>query len=296
VTRLTDVAIVIVSFNARRDLERCLRSLHDAPPSVLHEIVVVDNASSDGSVELVRREWPDVRVIDMGRNAGFSAANNAGIRATESELVLLLNNDTVVPPGAIDALAGELRADPRVGVLAPRLVDASGRPELSFGPMIGPLAELRQKYLLRLYERGFGPAVAFVNWQLSAVRRVDWVSGACLLVRRDAAEQIGLLDERFLLYCEDVDFCAAIRGLGREVRYTPSVEIQHLRGRSLAKLPRLKNYVYRHSQLAFYAKHHPRWAPILWWYLKLKGALPDGSVEMTPTVPPHDEHEDHSHG
>lgn len=273
-TRLNDLAIVIVSFNACDDLDRCLQSLHDAPPTLLHEVVVVDNGSSDDSVGRVRGRWPGVRVIEMGRNAGFSAANNAGIRATQSDLVLLLNSDTVVPPGAIDALAAELRADPRVAVLGPRLVDAAGRRELSFGAMIGPIAELRQKSLSRLYDRGFGPAVWMVGRTLCRGRRVDWVSGACLLVRRDAAESAGLLDERFSFYCEDVDFCAAIRRIGREVRFTPRVEVTHLRGRSAASAPASSAALYRRSQLAFYAKHHPRWLPLLRWYLRVKGVAP----------------------
>jgi N-acetylglucosaminyl-diphospho-decaprenol L-rhamnosyltransferase len=271
-SRLTDVAIVIVSFNARAHLERCLRSLHDAPPAARHEIVVVDNASSDGSADAVRAQWPAVRVVQMGSNAGFSAANNAGIRATESDVILLLNSDTIVPGGAIDRLLDELRADPRTGVLGPRLVNASGRLELSVGPMIGPFAELRQKTLSRLYERGFAPAVWVVSRRLRRPRRVDWVSGACLMVRREAAEGAGLLDERFPLYCEDVDFCAAIRRWGREVRFTPRVEITHVGGASASAAAGPASRMYRRSQLAFYEKHHPRWAPILRWYLKMKRA------------------------
>jgi GT2 family glycosyltransferase len=272
VTRLTDVAIVIVSFNTSDDLARCLASLHDPPPALLHTIVVVDNGSIDGSVAFVRANWPKVRLIEMGVNAGFSAANNAGIRATESDLVLLLNSDTVVPPGAIDRLAQELRADPRVAAIGPRLVDEHGRTEVSFGPMIGPFAELRQKWLTRWYARGIAPAEWLVRRNTRKRRRVDWVSGACLLVRRDAAIGAGLLDERYALYCEDVDFCAAIRRSGREVRFTPHVEVVHARGRSKASAPRASDEMYRRSQIAFYEKHHPRWAPLLRWYLKLKGA------------------------
>ena len=100
------LSIVIVSFNARDDLERCLRRSSAAPPAIPHEIVVVDNASRDGSADAVRARWPAVRVIEQARNAGFAAANNVGIRATPGELVLLLNSDTLVPPGAIDTLVG----------------------------------------------------------------------------------------------------------------------------------------------------------------------------------------------
>ena len=107
---MTTLSIVIVSFNARRHLEDCLQSLFDAPPAMPHDIIVVDNASTDGSVDAVRERWPSVQVIARTSNAGFAAANNEGIRATHGDLVLLLNNDTIVPPGALDALAARLLA------------------------------------------------------------------------------------------------------------------------------------------------------------------------------------------
>jgi GT2 family glycosyltransferase len=103
---------------------------------------------------------------------------------------------------------------------------------------------------------------------------VDWVSGACLLVRRQDAEAAGLLDERFFLYTEDVDFCASVRALGKTVRYTPEAEIVHARGRSRSHDPRASNAAYRRSHLAFYEKHHPRWAPLLRLYLSLRGERP----------------------
>jgi GT2 family glycosyltransferase len=260
---MTALAIVIVSFNARADLERCLESLHASPPHVGHEIVVVDNHSSDGSVEAARR-WPDVRVIALDDNVGFARANNIALRATASVDVLLLNSDTIVPAGAIDRLVAELEREPGVAIVGPRLVDGSGRAELSFGRMIAPLNELRQKRLARS---------ADVERLTRERHYPDWVSGACLLVRRADAEAVGGLDERFFMYTEDVDFCAAIRARGRRVLFTPDVEIVHLRGRSAASAPAATNAAYRRSQLAFYEKHHPRWAPVLKLYLRIRGQL-----------------------
>jgi GT2 family glycosyltransferase len=266
------LSIVIVSFNARADLERCLESLSAAPPRASLEIVVVDNASDDGSVAAVRAGWPAVQVIERATNGGFAVANNDGIRGTRGAFVLLLNSDTVVPPGAIDALLERLAADPSAAVAGPRLIDGSGRAELSWGPMIGPFAELRQKWLMRRYEAGAGWAVRHVE-RLSRIERyVDWVSGAALLVRRADAEAVGLLDERYFLYTEDVDFCAAVRARGRRVLFTPAAEIVHLKGRSRASAPGPSNEAYRRSQLAFYQKHHPRWVPLLKLYLRLRGA------------------------
>jgi GT2 family glycosyltransferase len=199
-------------------------------------------------------------------------ANNEGIRATSGVLVLLLNNDTIVPPGALDALVARLAAEPSAAVAGPRLVDGEGRAELSWGPMIGPIAEMRQKCLVRRYEAGSTRAVRRVEGLSRTERDVDWVSGAALLVRRADAEAVGLLDERYFLYTEDVDFCAAIRARGRRVIFTPAAEVIHLRGRSRATAPGPASAAYRRSQLAFYAKHHPRWVPLLKLYLWLLGS------------------------
>jgi GT2 family glycosyltransferase len=267
------LSIVIVSYNARAHLENCLASIAAAPPSIPHDIVVVDNASADDSVAAVRSGWPGVQLIAQDSNTGFAAANNVGIRATRGELILLLNNDTLVPPGAIDRLCGRLRDVSEAAVAGPRLVDANGRPELSFGPMISPWAELRQKLLMAAYERDVPPVARWVERATRRERLVDWVSGASLLVWRRDAEAAGLLDERYFLYTEDVDFCAAIRARGRKVLFTPAAQITHLRGRSRATVPNAANPAYRRSQLAFYGKHHPRWAPLLERYLRLKGAL-----------------------
>jgi GT2 family glycosyltransferase len=137
--------------------------------------------------------------------------------------------------------------------------------------MMGPFNELRQKMLGALYDRGFGPAVRHVTRLAHEARTVDWASGACLLVRRVAAEAAGLFDERYFIYAEDVDFCAALRARGGLVLFAPSAEIAHLRGRSRATAPEATARHYRASQLAFYEKHHPAWAPLLRLYLRLKG-------------------------
>jgi GT2 family glycosyltransferase len=270
------LSIVIVSFNAKEDLERCLESLHAAPPSIPHDITLVDNASSDGVVDVVRRRWPGVQVIVNSVNRGFAAANNAGIRASRGDMVLLLNSDTVVPAGAIDTLASRLRSRTDAAVAGPRLVDGAGRAELSFGSMISPFGELKQRLVGTLYARGVPPVAGWVARDLQREHTVDWVSGACLLVYRADAEAVGLLDERYFLYTEDVDFCAAIRSRGRSILFVPAAEVTHLRGRSRASAPAAMNAAYRRSQIAFYEKHHPGSAPVLKAYLRLKGQLPPG--------------------
>lgn len=265
---MNTLTIVIVSHNTRVELEMCLRSLHEHPAHVSHEIVVVDNASRDGSVEAVRAQWPGVTVIALNSNVGFASANNAAIRRTESELVLLLNSDTNVTEGALDRLIAQLQELPDASVVGPRIVDANGQPELSYGRMMTPLSEFRQKRLVR---RASPHTLARLT---SKTQQVDWVTAACLLVRRRDAEAAGLLDERYFMYCEDVDFCAAVRANGGRIYFTPLAQIVHLRGRSWRTNPAGTAQHYRRSQLAFYRKHHPGWAPLLKAYLAVRGKLP----------------------
>jgi len=274
---VSDLAIVIVSYNACADLEACLATLAAHPPATPHEIVVVDNASSDGSAEVARARWPHITVIDAGDNLGFARATNLGIRATVSQLVLLLNSDTLPSRGSIDRLVAILRSRQDVAVVGPRLVNAQGALEVSFGPMIAPFAELWQKCLVAGHARRTPLVARLVERRAQTERVVDWVSGACLLVRRGEAEAVGLLDERYFLYIEDVDFCAAVRGLGRHVLYTPAVEIVHHRGRSRHTAPASATTAYRRSQLAFYEKHRPAWHPLLRAYLRMRGKFPPGA-------------------
>jgi GT2 family glycosyltransferase len=269
------LAIVIVTYNSRRDLDRCLRSVAAHPPSVEHTIVVADNDSSDDTVRYLRARWPDVGVVETGGNLGFSKANNVAIRLTTSELVLLLNPDTELTAGAIDRLIATLDADPDIAIAGPRLIDGDGRAELSFGRMIAPLAEVRQKLLVKGNDRRWPGVSGLVERMTRRSRDVDWVSGACMLVRRGDISAAGLFDERFFMYMEDVDLCAAVRRRGKRVRFVADAEVVHLRGRSAASAPTATRRAYRRSHVAFYAKHHPRWSRWLRLYLTLTGTRPD---------------------
>jgi len=258
--------VVIVSYNTRADTLACLASLAASPPRSLGAILVVDNASSDGTVDAVRRAWPQVEVVALERNGGFAAANNVGFGRTTAPLVLLLNSDTIVPPGALDALADRLEATGAVAA-GPRLVNEAGRPEVSFGRMLTPAAEAAQLLRGRLAQSSAAWARRRTERHVSEERDVDWVSGACLLVRRDAAQAAGLFDERFFLYEEDVDFCAALRGRGGRVLFTPQATVVHRGGRSGA--PRSGQY--DRSHVLFYDKHAPHWAPWLRAWLRVRG-------------------------
>ena len=268
-----------MTYNSAADIGRCLDSIPAAARTTTHDVIVVDNASADGTAALVRERWPHVRVLDAGSNLGFARGNNLGIRATDSELVLLLNPDTVPANGAIDRLVAVLDEMPGVAVTGPRIVDDGGRVELSYGAMIGPLAELRQKLLTLGHARRWPLLAARVDRASGRASFPDWVSGACLLIRRADLVAAGLLDERYFLYTEDVDLCAAVRARGRLVRFSPEAEVVHVRGASRASAPGPAEQAYRHSQLAFYRKHHPGWAPVLAAYLKVRGRFPDSSIQ-----------------
>ena len=274
---MTRLTIIIVSFNSRRDLENALRSLTQPAPSIDHEIVVVDNASTDSTVAYLSEHWPRIRLIASDTNLGFARANNVAIRGSSGELVLLLNPDTIMTAHAVEGLVAALDSSPDAAVVGPRIVDGAGRAELSFGAMLSPWAELRQKVLVLGNDQGVPPIAAIVEHMTRRSRPVDWVSGACLLIRRSDLDAVGGFDERFFMYAEDVDLCAAVRARGRTVLFTADVQVVHLRGRSAATAPRAAEGAYRRSQLAFYAKHHRLWLPFLKAYLKIRGRLPDNT-------------------
>jgi GT2 family glycosyltransferase len=260
------LAVVIVSFNVRDELDACLASFVGHTDPFPTTVTVVDNASSDGTPDMLRRKWPSAQIIQTGENVGFARANNIGIRATSSEFVLLLNPDTLVPPGSIQVLVRALATRTDAAVAGPRLKDERGFPELSFGWTISPLGELRQKIVGGLHHRRVRWVVRMVDRWSRVPGEREWVSGAALLVRRSDLEAVNLLDERFFMYTEDVDLCLSLRRRGRTVLYVPQSEIIHLRGRSAGRNT-VTERVRRRSQIAYYEKHHPWWAPLLRLYL-----------------------------
>jgi GT2 family glycosyltransferase len=266
---LTALDIIIVTYNTRAETLACLDTLASAPPETSHQIIVVDNASHDGTTDAIRRRHPRVVVMPLSDNRGFGAANNVALRASSAPLVLFLNSDTQVGRGAIDRLVDRL-ATTGAAVAGPRITDETGRPEVSFGPMLSPSAELLQFLRQRMARSGRALARRYIERLLSREREVDWVSGACLLARREAVAAAGLFDERYFLYEEDVDLCAAIRAAGGRVIYTPHAHVVHLLGRSPASAA-IRKARYDRSHLAFYDKHAPGWAPALRWWLRLRG-------------------------
>ena len=266
------LAIIIVTFNSRDEIDACLDSLigHTAPfPTT---ITIVDNASTDGTAAHVRRYYPAVQVIDSGGNLGFAKANNIGIRATSSDYVLLLNPDTVAPPGAIQTLVRGLASHQEAAIAGARLLNPRGFPELSWGRAITPWNETAQMLVSRLYLRKLRFVVRRIDRLSRQARAVDWVSGACMVIRRPDLEAVGLMDERYFMYNEDVDLCVAMKKRGRLTLYIAAAEVVHARGRSAPKNPELEQRR-QHSHVAYYEKHLPMWTPLLRGYLKVTGKL-----------------------
>lgn len=266
------LAIIIVTFNSIAEIDGCLDSLvgHTAPfPTT---ITVVDNGSKDGTANHVRTKYPMVQVIDSGGNVGFAKANNKGIRATKSDYVLLMNPDAVAPPGAIQTLVRGLASHPEAAIAGARLLNERGFPEMSWGQAITPWNETKQMIFARLYLRKLRFVVRRMDRLSRLAREVDWVSGACMVIRRPDLEQVGLLDERYFMYNEDVDLCVSMKKRGRRTLYIAGAEVLHYRGKSAPKNPELERRR-QLSHVAYYEKHLPRWTPLLRVYLKLTGKL-----------------------
>ena len=216
------IGVAVVSYNTAPLLRRCLESVvgDTAGP-----VLVVDNASTDGSAEMVRREFPTVRLRAETDNRGYGAAANLAAGDLDSRYVLLLNADTQLTPGAAGALAEYLDSHPAAAVAGPRLVGAAGAFEPSAHPFPRPLALLLQESGLR---RRLGHARE-AEWR---TRSVDWVLGAALAIRREAFERVGGFDEGFFLYQEEVDLCFRLRAAGWETHYAPVATVLHVGGAS----------------------------------------------------------------
>lgn len=248
------VAVVVVSFNTRDEVLRCLASLSTVALPLA--VVVVDNASADGSAEAVRGAFPRIHVIENPANEGYAKANNRGWQATAAPFVLLLNSDTEVRPGAIETLLSALEARPEVAIVGPRTLGSEGRVQVSSGTDLTPLREWRQRRRVLGVKRGDPRALALAEAHYSTEHEPAWVSGSCLLIRRAVLEAVGGLDEDFFLYEEDVDLCVRVRRLGHRVLFDPRAEVVHHLGRSVAKEPAAARLHYHRSHLRYYRKHH----------------------------------------
>jgi len=249
------VAVVVVSFNSSPTLSACLDSLTRYVGTPL-ETVVVDNASTDDSADTARARHPAPQVIANPTNVGFARACNQGTRATTAPHVLFLNPDAEVTAGAVEALAARLDSAPDVGVVGPLTRDPDGTVQVSTGPDLSLCAERQQRRLVRGVRHREPRAVVEASARHAREHEPDWVSGACLMARREALEVVGGFDERFFLYEEDADLCRRIRSAGWRVVFTPAAEIRHQLGRSMAQAPERARLAYQQSHLLYYQKHN----------------------------------------
>jgi len=226
-----DVTAVVVTWNSRDLLRRCLTALREhAPDGRSLEVVVVDNGSQDGTVELVRREWPEIRLITNDENLGYTRANNQGIAVARGRYLLLVNADAFVAPGACDRLLAAIESDPGIAVAGPRLVFGNGSWQRWTAGRMPSLRAAANHYLFleRLSPTRFEGL--YLGEDTTVARDVDWVSSACLLTRAEAVGAIGGMDERLFTYMDDVDLCQRLRDRGWRIRYEPSATVMHLMG------------------------------------------------------------------
>ncbi len=258
---MTDISVVVVNWNASEDLRACLLSLFAAPaPAASFDVWVVDNASTDGSVQMVREQFPNARLIANDANLGFSKANNQALRETTSRYALLLNSDAVIHPGALDALMQWADAHPKAGILGPKVLNPDGSLQLSCRrfPSLGA-GFFRNTYLGRLFPRNkYAADYLMADFDHASARPVDWVSGCAMLLRRNLLGNIGLLDEQFFMYCEDVDICERAWRSGWEVVYVPDAVVTHAIGRSSDKNAERMVWEFHRAWLLYDRKRHPR--------------------------------------
>jgi GT2 family glycosyltransferase len=249
------LCIIVVSWNTAQLLARCLESVYAHPPDCTFEVCVVDNASIDGSAQLVKDRFPKVRLIQNQENVGFARANNQAIRESSADFLLLLNSDTLVPGGALDTLLDCMKARPLAGACGPMLVSPNGSFQASYADFPTLSTQLIHqlglgRWLLGRYYPSHGPA------ESQHSRVADWVGGASLLVRRHCLNMIGLLDESFFMYGEEMDWCYRMKATGWEVWYCHEARIVHLGGASSRLTPVSRHVQLQQAKVRFFRKHY----------------------------------------
>jgi N-acetylglucosaminyl-diphospho-decaprenol L-rhamnosyltransferase len=254
-----DVSVVIVNYNAGAELRHALAALAAALADVRWEGVVVDNASTDGSAAAVNGFAAHVRLVRNAENVGFARGINRGAAQTSAPLLLVINPDCRLQAGALAAMTRELEARPRCAIAGPRVLDpdgavqgsARGDPDMLTG-LFGRTSRLRRLLpWLSVSRRNVADELAAMGQSMS----VDWVSGACMLIRRQAFDEAGGFDERYFLYWEDADLCRRLRALGHEIRYVPAASAVHVVGTSSRTARAASIRAFHASAYLYYATH-----------------------------------------
>lgn len=268
---MPDIAVIIVNWNTSKDLKKCLVSLYAEPaPKSSFTVWVVDNASLDNSVEMVRRDFPQVNLIANTENLGYVKANNQAIAKTSDyRFVFLLNSDAYLEtPAALDALVAFCDANPKIGIAGACVHNPDGSLQLSCRrfPTLGA-GFFRNTLLGRLFPNNrYAREYLMGDFNHRDPRQVDWVSGCAMFIRRELIDKMGALDERFYMYCEDVDICRRCWDAGYEVWYCPTAHVFHRIGASSDKNIEKMTWVFHQSWEIYDRKYHPnsgfvrRWA------------------------------------
>ncbi len=249
-----DVTVVVVSLNTRELLAACLRSVNESI-GARFEVFVVDNGSSDGSPEMVEREFPAVRLIRNASNRGFAAANNVAIPMAAGRFVLLLNPDTVILPELLRDMVGFMDGHERTGICGPKVLFPDGRFQSCGYRFPTLLGEIRQsKNIDKVLRRIVGSETP-VEVKAGPFE-VDWVDGCCLFIRRDVINQIGSLDEQYFLYAEELDWCFRARKAGWAIHALPQLTMIHHQGQSSAQMSDFSLAHLVETRLRYYRKNH----------------------------------------
>ncbi len=253
------LSIVIVNYNVKDLLKRCLESIFQYEKDVEFEVIVVDNDSKDHSQKMLKSDFPQVKVMQNKRNLGFSAGCNQGIRESRGRYLLLLNPDTELTPGGLKNMIDFMDSRPKAGICGPKMTDQEGNLQFSCRSFPSYLTAISssQSVMHRIFPGNFlSQKYLLKEKDHSQTGEVDWVSGSCLLAKRGMLEKVGLLDERFYMYVEDVDLCYRAKTAGFSVYYFPSVVVIHHVGKSTQKR-KIDMLVEHHkSMYHFYNKHH----------------------------------------
>lgn len=301
--KVKDLGIIIVNYNTWNFLRDCLTSIYNSQGEFDYQVCVVDNCSTDGSMEMVQREFPQVHLIASGVNGGFAYANNLGLKAmgfgresspgehgsggmSPSNYVLLLNPDTLLLPSALADMLAFMGSHPEAGLAGPRLVRPDGSLDLACRRSF-PTPEV-SFYRLTGLSKLFPHSKRFGRYNLTymdpdQVAEVDSVSGAFLMARREAIEQAGLLDESFFMYGEDLDWCYRIKSKGWKVYYNPKVTVLHYKEASSRGNPKARYEFYR-AMYIFYRKHFATQTPFWLHWLVICGIFLRGGIELLPTL------------
>lgn len=251
-----DLTVSIVNTNNRDLLRECLRSLFEGTQRISLEVYVVDNACTDGSAEMVEREFPQVRLIRNSRRFRFCANHNQALQRGAGRYLLILNEDTVIPAGAFDDLVALMDAHPEVGAAGVTVLNPDGTLQYTYADFPTLFSQFTLVLSLNRFLRAghfpFHPLPSESSQPIEA----DWVYGACMLVRRETMDQAGLLDEEFLIYAEETDWCYRIKEAGWKVYFVPGVCIYHYKGQSTSQERARKRFRINRSALLFFRKHY----------------------------------------